>query len=131
MLSYPDRRGRYTGRPQWDVPAATGRVDNPKAVPEAKTTTAQRDPVESAPSGSRKYARVTTTEDPELLQKQGEQEALAKREAEEAQRAQVIQDAQIDIPPASDFDLDSTGSDTSVSMVSESSDRGENISSPI
>lgn len=78
MVFFPDKRSRYAGHGQWDVPPGNARGDNPVQNPDPKTDIAAR-----APLGA---FRVSTTEDPALLQSQAEAEALKARQDAEAQR---------------------------------------------
>ena len=109
MVFYPDNRGKFQGKPQWDIQPGQGRADNPKTVPESKSTIAQRDPVQNSSTGSRQHVRITTTEDSALLQSQAEAEALAQRQAEEAARAQpsaMLAEGEPSYPPSEiPFDL--------------------------
>jgi hypothetical protein len=75
MLRYPDNRGKFKGTAQWDVSAGNGRPDNPVANRESKEDKASR-----GATAPRDVFRVTTTEDPALLQAQAEAEAIAKHQ---------------------------------------------------
>lgn len=76
MISFGDKRGRFKCTAPWDVSAANPHADN-KTKLESKTDLAKR--------GERTSFRLTTTEDPVLLQKMAEDEVLAARESESNQ----------------------------------------------
>lgn len=85
MVFFPDKRSRYAGRGQWDVPPGSARGDNPVQNPEPKTDLAARAPIGAF--------RVSTTTDPALLQSQAESEALKAKQDAEAQRRNDSSDA--------------------------------------
>lgn len=103
MIYFPDKRSRYNGVFQADVSAGNPNGQNPVKTPEGKSDIAIRVP--------RGAFRVTTTEDPMLLQSQAEAEALQKRQEAEASSESASLTADQPQPsssqsPDSDFDLD-------------------------
>jgi hypothetical protein len=109
MPFYPDKRGRYAGVFQANIPAGTPRGDNPVQRPEPVSKLASRSP--------REAFRVSTTEEPTLLQKQAEDEALKLRAEAEAQKGISSAAAEPSSGTGSDMTLDTSANGSTVSTL--------------
>jgi hypothetical protein len=108
MVYFPDKRDRYKGIAPWNIPAGNPHADNKTKV-ESKSERATR-----APLGA---FRVSTTEDPALLQQQAEAEALKAREAENQKG--ISEPSSSTVPDMESFNLDDPRGNNHFSSLSE------------